>query len=211
MKAHQEKTDRERMQILRTYPWSSYRSYTGLSKPLDFVDYHPVLTLVNRSKKKQASSYRRFVEAGVRDIDAAFIETKRQSRFSLGSDASHERSKTMYQEMLQAYDKKEDVSLRCEGKYASVDEVIKVTLERLNAPQTVLAHRSRNSMVRPVVAYALCCYAGCTQRAAAEVMGLRSGVAISLQLTKLNAQPKKSKGLQKLLAELKQRLAPEGQ
>ena len=83
VKANEDKTDRERIQILRAYPWSSYRSYIGHSKPLDFVDYHPVLALVNRSKKKQAGSYRRFVEAGVRDIDAAFIETKRQSRLAL--------------------------------------------------------------------------------------------------------------------------------
>jgi hypothetical protein len=41
-------------------------------------------------------------------------------------------------------------------------------------------------MARPLVAYALCQYAGSTQREAAEIMGGCSGVAVSLQLKKLH-------------------------
>ena len=33
--------------------------------------------MMGRIKKKQPAACRRFVEAGIRDIDAAFIETKR--------------------------------------------------------------------------------------------------------------------------------------
>jgi hypothetical protein len=39
-------------------------------------------------------------------------------------------------------------------------------------------------MARPLVAYALCQYAGSTQREAAEIMGGCSGVDVSLQLKK---------------------------
>ena len=58
----------------------------------------------------------------------------------------------------------------------------------------------------PVVAYALCQYAGCTQRAAAQVMGLQSGVAVSLQIKRLNEQRKSDRKLEDLLMKLKQRL-----
>jgi len=43
-------------------------------------------------------------------------------------------------------------------------------------------------MARPLVAYALCQYAGSTQRE--EIMGGCSGVAVSLQLKKLHKQGK---------------------
>jgi putative transposase len=206
VKAYEAKSVRERIQILRAYPWSSYRSYIGYGKRLDFVDYSPVLALMGRSKKKQAGLYRRFVESGIRDIDAAFIETKRLSRFSIGSDEKQEQIKTMYGEMVAGHNSKEDVSFRREGGAVSADAVIAVALELLGVPIEALAHRGRNSMTRPVVAYALCRYAGCTQRSAAAAMGVSSGVAISLQLKKLHSQLKTDKGLQKLLAELKQRL-----
>jgi len=82
---HAEKSGRERIGILRSYAWSSYRSYVGLAKPLEFVTYKPVLAMMDTHQKQQASLYRRFVESGIRDIDAAFIDAKRRSRFCIGS------------------------------------------------------------------------------------------------------------------------------
>lgn len=206
VKANKKKTDRERVQVLRNYPWSSYRSYIGRSTRLDFVDYDPILSLMDPPKKKQAASYRRFVEGGIRNIDAAFINTKRHSRFCIGSDESHERTQERYLEMLQAYDCKEDVSFRREGRQHSADEVLSVTLEVLGIPREALLHRRRNSLFRPLVAYALCQYAGITQREVAELIGGCSGVAVSLQLKKLNEQLKNDKEAKKMMAKLDERL-----
>ena len=206
VKAHRKTSDRERVQVLRDHRWSSYRSYVGRGERLDFVDYDPVLALMGRPKKKQAASYRRFVEAGIRNMDVAFIETKRRSRFSIGSEESHERARQMYEELVQSRDKKEDISFRRDASYHSVDEVLNAALEILDVQRETIEHRQRDSMTRPVVAYALCRYAGCTQRSAAEAMGLRSGVSVSLQLKKLDQQLGKDKKLQRLLARLKSRL-----
>ena len=52
VKAHTNKTDRERVQVLRNYPWSSYRSYIGKCARLDFVDYGPILEMMDGSGKK---------------------------------------------------------------------------------------------------------------------------------------------------------------
>ena len=187
----------------------TYRSYAGRSKPLDFVDYDPILALMGRPKKKQTACYRRFVEAGIRDIDAAFVETKHRSRFCIGSDESHERAKQMYEELVQSRDRKEDISFRRDASYHSIDEVLTTVLDILDVHQEAIAHRCRNSMTRPVVAYALCHYAGCTQRSAAEAMGLRSGVSVSLQLKKLNEQLESDKELRSIMARLRRRLARE--
>jgi len=62
-------------------------------------------------------------------------------------------------------------------------------------------------MARPLVAYALCQYAGSTQRDAAEIMGSCSGVAVSLQLKKLHQHATKDKDLKKFVAKLEKRLA----
>ena len=207
IKAHRKKTDRERVQILRNYPFSSYRSYIGRSARLDFVDYSPILSMMDPPKKKQPASYRRFIEGGIRNIDTAFINTKQGSRFCIGSDESQERTQERYMEMLQAYDCKEDVSFRREGGYYSADEVLSVTLEILGVPREALLQRRRNSIVRPFVAYALCQYAGSTQRDVAEIMGGCSGVAVCLQLKKVHEGLTKDKALQKLVTKLEKRLA----
>ncbi len=207
VKANEKKPDRERVQILRDYLWSSYRSYIRRGKRLDFVDYEPVLSLMGRPKKTQTTCYRRFVEAGVRDIDAAFIETKHSSRFCIGSDQSHDRAKQMYEELIQSHGRKEDISFRRGGSYHSIDEVLAAVLDILDVRREAIAHRCRNSMTRPVVAYALCHYAGCTQRSAAEAIGLRSGAAVSLQLKRLNEQLESDGELRKIMAKVRRRLA----
>ena len=97
--AQEDKTDRERVQFLRQYTWSSYRSYVGHSPRLPFVDYEPVLSLVSRSKKQQSAQYRRFVEGGIRNIDAAFVEAREHSSLFIGSAEGDERAKENYVKM----------------------------------------------------------------------------------------------------------------
>ena len=207
VKGHAKKDTRERVKILRSYAWSSYRSYIGRSVRLDFVDYEPVLSMMGRPKKRQAATYRRFVEAGIHDIDAAFIETKRCSRFCIGSEERQEHAQTMYLEMVQRYGTKEDVSFRRIGDYASIEEVLALSQEVLGVPNDALRRRSKGSATRPLIAFALCQYAGCTQRKAAEVLGLSSGAAVSIQLKKLQDQLKSDKALQHVFEQLKQRLS----
>ena len=75
----------------------------------------------------------------------------------------------------------EDVSFRRIGHYASVEEVLTTCQDVLGVLCKFVTRRVKNSTIRLVVAFALCHYAGCTQRATAEVLGLSSGVAVSIQ------------------------------
>ncbi len=81
-----------------------------------------------------------------------------------------------------------------------------ISLEVLGVPRKALTQRSKNSMTRPAVAYALCQYAGCTQRTAADVPGLSSGAAVSFQLKKQHDLLRSDKELQAILEQLKKRL-----
>lgn len=206
IRTHKNKSVRERIQILRKYRWSSYRSYIGKVQPLDFVNYGPVLEMMGKPKKKQSAVYRRFVESGISDIDAAFIETKKRSRLCIGSDECHKRIDTYYQEMLEAFDKKEDVSFRRESKAHSVEEVLSVVCEVLRVDAEALTRRSRDSFIRPVAAKVLCQFGGLTQREAAEIVGVRSGVAVCLQIRKVDELMKKDTSLKRHLAEIEQLL-----
>jgi putative transposase len=206
LKAHTNKPDRERVGILRNYPWSSYRSYIGKCARLEFVDYGPILAMMDGSGKKRNSAYRRFVEAGIRRIDAALIDSKRKSRFCIGSESCRKRIDDLYGGLVKGHARKEDVSFRREGRFYSTDDILDVALEVLNADRASLKKRSMNSMARPVVAYALCRYGGRTQRQAAEIIGLRSGVAVSLQIKKLHEQMESDKQLKAIMNEVKHRL-----
>ena len=97
------------------------------------MNYGPVLEMMGRPKKKQSAVYRRFVECGISDIDAAFIETKKRSGLCIGSDECHRRMAAHYQEMLESFDKKEDVSFRRESKAHSVEEVFRDSWHRLKS------------------------------------------------------------------------------
>lgn len=204
--AYRKKTTKERIDILRQYRWSSYRSYIGKVKPLSFVSYAPVLTMMGRTKRKQPSTYRRFVESGIADIDSAFVESKRRSRLCLGSEAFHDKIDAMYRTLIEGVESKEDVSFRREGGAYSVDAVMKRVSEVLGIDPTELLSRRRDSLARPLAAQALCDHAGLTQREVANVFNLSSGGAISKQLARLSGLSKKDKSIEKTQKGIARRL-----
>ena len=176
---------RERVGILRAYPWSSYRSYIGRSKPLAFIDYGPILQMMDGDRRKRPATYRRFVEAGISDIDAAFVDTKKQSRLCIGSDSYNTRIDALYEDLCEGHAGKQDVSFRRSGRSCSAGDVMSVICEVLDIERTDLTCRRRDSMIRPLAAQALCQYCDLTQRQVAEILNLRSGAAISHQLKRL--------------------------
>ena len=176
---------RERVGILRAYRWSSYRSYIGKSKPLAFIDYAPILEMMGSDRRKRHSTYRRFVEAGISDIDAAFVDTKKQSRLCIGSDSYSRRIDALYEDLREGHAGTQDVSFRRSGRCCSAGDVVFVICEVLNIERTDLTRRRRDSMIRPLAAEALCKYCDLTQRQVAELLHLRSGAAVSHQLKRL--------------------------
>ena len=195
---HQKKPTRERVDILRRYAWSSYRSYIGKIKPLSFVTYGPILAMMGRPKRNQPSVYRRFVESGIQDIDAAFIESKQQSHLRIGSNAFHDDIDDLYERLVDGSTSKEDVSFRHEAHTCSVEDVVDSVCQVLDIAPSIVLSRQRDSLVRPLVAKALCDYAGLTQREVAGLFKLSSGGAVSKQLAKLSRLVKTNTSLQRI-------------
>jgi putative transposase len=203
IKANRRKSDRERIELLRQYPWSSYRSYIGRSKRLEFVDYRPVLNMMGGLKKNQASTYRRFVETGISDIDAALIEAKQRSRLCIGPEEFHNRVKLLYEKRVAEQTVKEDISFRHAVNVKTVDEVLTIVCHLLKIDREALQARQRNSFTRAIAAKALCDHCGMTQRQVGEVLGLRTGVAVSCQLRKLSEQIEKDKKLKQTIGQIR--------
>ena len=167
---------------MRSYAWSSYRSYIGLSPPLGFLTYGPVLAMMDKRQRRQASVYRRFVEAGIRDIDAAFIETKSRSRYCIGSDDHLERITTQYQEMASGSEHPEDIAFQKISTQYSVETVLTAVSKALEIPRESFMVRQHNSWLRPLCSRALQVYSGLSQREIGHTLSIGSGAAVSKQL-----------------------------
>jgi hypothetical protein len=198
-KVHESKTVSERIRLLRDYPWSSYPSYIGRSKRLGYVDYAPILEMIEHSQRKQAGTYRRFVESGIGNIDAAFIADKRRSCLCIGSDESHARVKELYNERVNEYISREDVSFRCEADTIPVKDALNAVSRVLRIPIVELKRRSYKSYARPLAAKILCQHCGLSQREVAVLLGMRTGAGVCQQLRRLDGKIRNDRYLQTVL------------
>ncbi len=176
---------KERIRFLRTYPWSSYRAYIGKADREEFMDYQKVLGSISPDPVRQKREYGRFVEAGIEDVDAAFIEDKRASMLCLGTEAFRGRIRGLYGREVERHKRKEDVSYRRGMGRLTVDQVLDAVVKGMRVSRKELLRRQRLGWGRPIAARMLTRYGGLSQRQVAEVLGVGSGAAVSIQLRRL--------------------------
>ena len=169
---------------LRNYLWSSYRSYIGHEKLLKFVTYGPVLTQTGVRKSRQTTEYRKFVEGGLAETDEEFREILKKSGGAIGDDEFLEWVRERNIELASKAAKPEDVSFRKEVTRLNSDDVLELVGHRLGVAVESLREKRRDSALRPVAARMLAKYCGLTNRQTAGVLGLKSGVAVGLQVRK---------------------------
>ncbi len=196
----------ERVRILRSYPWSSYRGYIGQVRQESSVDYSSIWVMVEPRPARQMEVYRRFVEAGIEDIDAAFVDTRRASRLCIGSEDFRDQVAALYQQALQRRSDSEDVAFRRGVQTVSGERITSIVREELNIGDEDILRRHRESVVRPILATLLCRVGGLTQRQAAGVLGLRSGSAVSVQMRRLTAKVASDRKLADQIAKIESRL-----
>ena len=114
--------------------------------------------------------------------DEAFDAALRRSRLAIGGDAFQERVQGLYAELIDATGRPEDTALRRVAKVLSVDQVLDELAHRLKCERADFTKRSKGTVYRPFAARYLTRYAGLTQRSAAGVLEVGTGVAVSLQL-----------------------------
>ena len=201
----EKKPIKDRIHGLREYRWSSYRGYSGLAKPDEWVDRAPLLAQTEAYRGKREKAYRRYVEAGIAQTDEEFMDCLRASPWGLGSDAFLAKVAGYYEAIARGRVKEEDVALRRCRRRLPLEKVLEV-LRAGGLLEEALLKRRRGCLARAVAAYCVIKYAGLTQRAVATWLGLRSGSAISHQLKILKEQMPKDKGVCRRMAELKDSL-----
>ena len=196
----------DRIRLLREYEWSTYQSYIGMARPLDFVEYAPILGLMHGRKGERPGRYRKYVETGLaddgQDFRAALIESPR----SIGSARFHSWVDGLYEEVVEGCRHPEDASFRHVTEPQDVEEVMGVVAEVFGVGVGDLKQRRRNSVLRAVAARFLCRYAGLTQREAAARLGIGTGSAISRQMKRFSDRLSEDPGLQCRIGKVEQRL-----
>ncbi len=177
---------RERIDMLRRYRWSSYRSYIGRAAPLGFVDYAPMLAMTKApTKAKRPAEYRKFVEAGIAETDRDLQSILAMSPLAIGSAEFMHWVRGMHDKLSGGRRRTEDVTLRRRSRRLAVERVIEIVCSQLGADRQEVVCQRKGSLLRPMTAKMLCRYSGLTQRQAGEFLNLSTGAAVSMQLKSL--------------------------
>ena len=172
----------EALKQLRGYYWSSYLQYIGRRKRMDFITYAPTLALMEGERLDRPGRYQHFVERGVGECDETFVDALSCSRLAIGGDDFQEHVQGLYAELVTATRRPEDAALRHVETVLSVDQVLDIVTDTLKCKRGDFTRRTKGAIYRPFAARYLTRYAGLTQREVADVLGVGTGAAVSLQL-----------------------------
>ena len=187
----------ERIKALRAYAWSSYPSYIGLRKAIDFVDYGPLLADMNGNRREWPKRYREFVESGLAESDEDFQVALKESPRSIGSDGFRAWIDELYQKRVETHARPEDVSFRHLTEPLPAGDVLAILTETFAVEEDEFKRRRHNSPLRAVAARSLMRYAGLSQRAVADLLKVGSGAAVCNQINRLPEKLAKDRRLRR--------------
>ena len=196
----------ERIEALRAWRWSSYPSYIGKRKALDFVEYGPLLAEMSGKRREWPKRYREFVESGLAESDDDFQVALKLSPRSIGGDGFRAWIDELYQKRLDKHARPEDVSFRRITEPLPAGETLSILAEIFDVETEEFKRRRRNSPLRAVAARFLIRYAGRSQRDVADLLGIGSGAAVCNQLNRLTDKLVKDRRLRRQVAEAEKRL-----
>lgn len=189
----------ERVDVLRTWRWSSYPGYIGKCKALDFVDYGPLLAEMSGKQDAWPKRYREFVESGLAEPDDDFKMALKASPRCIGGDGFRAWIDELYQQRVEAHARPEDVSFRHVTEPLSTSNVLAVLADIFAVDVSEFCRRRHGSSLRGVAAKCLIRFAGQSQREVAVSLGVGTGSAICNQLKTLSVTLDKDRQLRRLL------------
>jgi REP element-mobilizing transposase RayT len=202
IRANKSKSAAERLSILHAYRWSSYLAYIGKCDREDFVDYSPVLAMMEGSKRTVKSQYRRFVEAGIADIDAAVIYAKQRSPLCIGSYDYVDRVETRYHELADRRNRTEEVSFTHQTFALDQETVLSVVCDTLDVERSLLYERSHHNIAKSIAAMCLCKWSGCSQFEVGKILRIGNCSSVSTRLKHLRELLQTDKTTNKLQIEI---------
>ena len=196
----------ERRKALRAYRWSSYRRYLGRREG-EFVEVGPVLALMPASRVgRRRVEFRKYVEEGMAESDEEFLELKDRSRLGIGSEDFCGKMQDLYDGVVRGRKRPEDVALRRVGRRLDAPRVVETVCRHFGEAPESVGRRTRGGWLRAVVARMLSRHGGLTQREIAPLLGVRTGKAASVQLSRLAIALGNDRRLARQVADIEQDL-----
>ncbi len=161
---------------------SSYSSYTGKRKALEFVEYGPLLSEMHGHERDWPKRYREYVETGLAESDDDFKVALKLSPRSIGSDGFRAWVDGLYQKRLEKHARLEDVSFRHITEPLPANTVLTILGGIFEVDASEFRRRRHGSPLRTVAAHFLIRYAGQSQREVADLLDIGSGAAVCNQL-----------------------------
>ncbi|HBA85695.1 MAG TPA: hypothetical protein DCZ95_16560 [Verrucomicrobia bacterium] len=196
----------EKLEYLRSYRWSSYGGYMGKEKPLEYVEYGPVLSEMSGKRRAWPRRYREYVESDLAEDDEELKAVLKASPGCIGGEGFRTWVNERYDELLKKHKKPEDVSFRRTTRLLEPETVLRTLAEVLEVPKEEFRKRRRNCALRGVAAKLLGQYAGVTQREVAGLLKVGSGAAISQNVRRMSAKLAGDKKLARRVSLVRTRL-----
>lgn len=170
----------DRQRLVRSYRWSTYRSFAGMEKPWDFVEYEPILGVV---EGRTGGSYLRYVEAGLAQTDEEWAALMKGRPAAIGSE-EYCRDIARRRRALAGRRRRDDGVLNVLAKRHGVDQVLDAVAKAAGVEVEAFRKRRRDSDLRAYAAWGLQRFARVTQRTIGQVLCMGSGAGVSQQLRK---------------------------
>ena len=200
----------EKIRHLRSYPWSSYQSYIGRRKALDFIEHGPILVRMSvgrgAGQAARRKAYGQFVESGLAESDDDFNQALEASPRSIGSDGFRAWVDKLYHDLTEGRSIREDVAFRRVTEPLAIDAVLDTVAGMMDVEVSAFGERRRNSALRAIAARMLTRFAAQTQRQAAHHLDMGTGGAVSAQIRRLPGLLAKDRQLRRTVARVEERL-----
>jgi len=202
---------REKRKLLKSYQWSSYPAMIGRKPAYPFLHVHETLECFGNNYKDQIKSYIDFVDEGIKSFLVSPLK-KIVGQSVLGSPAFVREIQSMLktENSIDKNNVKQEDTVR---KFISIpiEKIFEVVCEEYNVDvQLILKNGRGNRNVEPrQVTFYLAtkfCIGIMTFNKLAELMGCKSGTAVSKAVKRIEKLKKSSKALLKTLKKLELKL-----
>jgi putative transposase len=165
----------DRLRLLRGYPWSSYRGYSGEGKKEKWVDYGPLSELTGDFAAERRNSYRIFVESGLAEDDEGLKEVLTRSSKAVGGWKFCRQVEKTYRAGVEKQQTESDVAMRRVETGADADELTGRVCSAFGVQVDDLTRRRNVADARLVAARLLKDLTGLTSREVGKRLGLADG------------------------------------
>jgi hypothetical protein len=169
---------RQRTEALRQYRWSTYRSYAGLTQPMDWIAYAPLPEVAASGHRSRTQAYRRYVEVGLARDDNELREAMERSSKAVGSEAFCRWVEGIHTAAAARRRHPEDIAMRRTEAPLSVESITEAVARHYSQSSLELLQKRGNSEAKDVLTLAFLTAGGRTQRDVGRLFGHADGATV---------------------------------